>query len=156
MASKPTAINNYVQNPSGVWVPAKGDALGNTVTSPTSDYPLGSTPVTGSSGNLANAAAAVHLGSVSGKTTYIAGFEITGTGATAVNIVTVTIVNILGGTLSYTYVFVAGVTNQNQSLIVEFTKAIPGSAQNTDIIVNCPASGAGGTNNTVVVHGYQL
>lgn len=31
LASKATAINMYVQNPSGVWVPAKGDASGNTI-----------------------------------------------------------------------------------------------------------------------------
>lgn len=122
-----------------------------------SDYPSGAIPVTASSGNVANASAVATLpASVGGRTTYITGFEITGSGATAALVVTVTVANTVSGTLSYTYVFSLGVAVVNQPLIVEFPKAIPGNASNTAIVVTCPASGAGGTNNTVTAHGYQL
>lgn len=154
--SKATAINNYVQNPSGVWVPAKSDALGNTATSPTSDYPIGAIPITGQSGNQANAVATATLAANATRTTYISGFEVTGTGATGVLIVLVTVTGTITGTLTYVYVFVAGVTTLNTPLIVQFSKAIPGSAINTAIAVSCPASGAGSTNNAVNAHGYQL
>lgn len=124
--------------------------------SPSSDYPLGAVPITATSGNVANATATATLAANATKTTYITGFEVTGTGATGVLIVIATVTGTISGTLSYIYVFVAGVTTANQSLIVEFAKPIPGSAVNTAIVVSCPASGAGGTNNVVNAHGYQL
>lgn len=122
----------------------------------TSDYPAGAVPITATSGNQANATATATLAATAGKTTYITGFEVTGAGATGALVVTVTVTNTITGTLSYTYVFVAGVTLANQPLIVEFPKAIPASAANTTIVVSCPASGTGGTNNVVNAHGYQL
>ena len=121
------------------------------------DYPSGAVPITATSGNQANAIATATLPASTGcRTSYITGFEVTGTGATGVLVVTVTVTNTISGTLSYTYVFVAGVTTANQSLLVEFSKAIPGTGPNTAIIVTCPASGLGGTNNVVDAHGYQL
>lgn len=119
-------------------------------------YPTGATPITGASGNVANATATATLVGVAARTTYISGFEITGTGATAALIVLPTVTGVVTGTLTYVYTFVAGATTQNQSLIVEFPEPIPSSAVNTNIAVSCPASGAGGTNNTVNAHGYLL
>jgi hypothetical protein len=87
---------------------------------------------------------------------YISGFEITGAGATAGLPVTVTVAGLLGGTRSYTYTFVAGALLPNQPLIVTFSPPLPASAVNTPIVVTCPASGAGGTNNTTVAHGFYL
>lgn len=121
-----------------------------------SDYPAGAVPITATSGNQANAVATATLAAQAGKTTYITGFEVTGTGATGVLIVIVTVTNTITGTMSYTYVFVAGVTTANTPLSVQFTKAIPANAPNTTIVVSCPASGLGGTNNVVNAHGYQL
>ena len=132
------------------------DVYGNPVTPASGDYPANAVPITASSGNQANATAAATLAAQAGKTTYITGFEVTGTGATGVLVVTVTVTNTVSGTLSYTYVFVAGVTTANTPLIVQFSKAIPASAANTTIVVSCPASGLGGTNNVVNAHGYQL
>lgn len=143
-----------VASPLNVLLGAGGNNIGNVQL--TSDYPAGSLAITATSGNVANAIATATLPAAIGKQTWITGFEVTGTGATGVLVVTVTITNTISGTLSYTYVFVAGVTTANQSLIVEFTKAIPSSAVNTTIVVTCPASGAGGTNNVVNAHGYQL
>ena len=130
------------------------DVYGNPIT--LGDYPPNAVAITASSGNQANATAAATLAANPTKTTYITGFEVTGTGATGVLIVTVTVTGTITGTMSYTYVFVAGVTTANAPLSIQFTKAIPASAANTAIVVSCPASGLGGTNNVVNAHGYQL
>lgn len=121
----------------------------------TGDYPNGANIVTATSGNVANAVATATLAAAAGKVTYLTGFEITGSGATGALVVTVTVVG--SGTLaSYTYTFVAGATLANQPLIVEFTHPLSAGAVNTTIVVSCPASGLGGTNNVVNAHGYQL
>ena len=119
-------------------------------------YPDGATPVAKSSGNVAAGTAAAALAAVAGKTNYITGFTVSGSGATAALVVTVTIVGILGGTLSYTYTAVAGATLSNQVLDVTFPFPIPASAANTAITVSCPTLGAGNTNNTVNVYGYVV
>ena len=121
-----------------------------------SDYPQGAIPLDATSGNVANAIASATLAANATRFTYITGFEVTGSGATTALPVTVTVSGTQGGTLSYTYVFVAGVLLANESLIIEFPKPIQGFAINTAIVVSCPESGSGGTNNTVNVHGYQL
>jgi hypothetical protein len=119
-------------------------------------YPVGSTPLTGASGNKANASAAATLTPSATTTAYISGFEVTGSGATAALPVIVTVTGLLGGTLSFIYNFAAGALVGNQPLLIPFFPPIPASAINTPIVVTCPASGAGGTNNAVVAHGYQV
>lgn len=120
-----------------------------------SAYPYNSTPLIAGSGNVANASAAATLTPAATTTAYISGFTVTGSGATTALPVTVTVAGLLGGTRSFTYVFVAGVLLANQPLVVSFYPALPASAINTAIVVTCPASGAGGTNNTVVATGYH-
>jgi hypothetical protein len=119
-----------------------------------SDYPAAAVPLIAGSGNKANASAAATLTPTALTTAFITGFEISGSGATAGLPVTVTVAGLLGGTQSYTYSFAVGVLVPNQPLVVQFAPALPASAVNTVIVVTCPASGAGGTNNTVVAHGY--
>jgi hypothetical protein len=121
-----------------------------------SEYPIGATPITASSGNKANAIATATLAASSGVTTYITGFEVTGSGATLGLPVIVTVSNIITGTMSYIYGAIAGVLTNNTPLIIQFTKAIPANATNTTIVVSCPALGLGNTNNVVNAHGYQL
>lgn len=117
-------------------------------------YPNLSTPLTAGSGNVANASAVATLTGTATTTVYISGFEITGAGATVGLPVTVTVAGLIGGTRSYTYVFAAGALLPNTPLIVPLDPPIPASAVNTPIVVTCPASGTGGTNNTVVARGY--
>ena len=121
-----------------------------------SRFPVGSTPLIAKSGNVANASAAATLTPSSTTTMYITGFEVTGSGATAALPVTVTVAGLLGGTIQYTYNFASGVLVGNTPLIVQYDPPLPASAINTAIVVTCPASGAGGTNNTVVAHGYYV
>lgn len=106
------------------------------------------------SGNVANSSAVATLTGTASTTVYLAGFEVSGSGATAALPVTVTVSGLLGGSLTYTYAFAAGALVGNLPLIVEFEPPLPASGFNTPIVVTCPASGAGGTNNTVVAHGF--
>jgi hypothetical protein len=96
------------------------------------------------------------LSSSSGKTAWITGFEITGSGSASGGPVTVAITGLLGGTIHYTYTAAIGVLAQNEPLIIEFPDEISASATNTDIVVTCPALGTGNTNNTAVSHGYKV
>jgi hypothetical protein len=121
-----------------------------------SDYPAAATVIIAGSGNVANASAVATLTPSTTTTAFITGFEVTGSGATAGLPVTVTVAGLLGGTKSYTYAFAVGALLPNQPLVVQFAPPLPASAVNTAIVVTCPASGAGGTNNTVVSHGYYL
>jgi hypothetical protein len=122
----------------------------------TSDYPSGSVPLTASSGNVASATATATLTGAAGVKTWVSGFEVTGSGATAGLPVSVTVTGTVSGTLTYTYSATVGVLLPNTPLVVEFTKAVPSSAVNTNIVVSCPSLGLGNTNNTVVAHGYLL
>jgi hypothetical protein len=127
----------------------------NALASPTMAYPVGATPLEDASGNKANASAVATLAAATGKTTYISGFSVTGSGATTALPVTVTVVGPTT-TLIYTYTFIAGVLLANQPLLINFTIPIPAAATNTAIVVTCPASGTGGTNNTVTAYGFRV
>lgn len=111
-------------------------------------------PLIAGSGNVAAASAVATLTGTASTTVYIAGFEVTGSGATAGLPVTVTVAGLLGGTRHYTYTFEAGVLVGNKPLIVEYNPPLPASGFNTPIVVTCPSGGAGATNNTVVAHGF--
>lgn len=123
---------------------------------PTSHYPVGATPITAASGNVAAGVAAATLAAVAAKTTFITGFEITGGGATGASLVVATLTGTITGTLSYIVGAVAGATLANTPLLVQFASPIPASAANTAIVVSVPSLGVGNTNSAVVAHGYQL
>lgn len=119
-------------------------------------FPSGATPLSASSGNVAAATAAATLAAASGKTTYITGFTVSGSGSVAALPVSVTVTGTIGGTQTYTYSASAGVLVGNTPLTVTFNPALPASATNTAIVVSCPTLGAGNTNNTTNAYGYQL
>lgn len=119
-----------------------------------SGIPEDATPITASSGNVANASAAATLTAPAGKTAFIAGFVVSGAGATAGAVVSVTVTGVTGGTMTFTYTAVTGATVGNTPLVVSLPYAVPASAMNTNIVVTCPALGAGNTNNSVVAFGY--
>lgn len=120
-----------------------------------SDYPLAAAPVDSDSGVVGAAAATATLPGAAGKTTWITGFEVTGAGATAASVITVTLT--AGTTVKHYLIAVpAGATTSITPLIVEFTKPVPATAQNTAITVAVPSFGAGNTSACVTAHGYQL
>ena len=122
----------------------------------TAGYPTAATPVTSSSGNKANASAAATLAASATQVTYLTGFEVTASGATAASVVLVTVTGVAGGTMTYVLTVPAGVTTAASPLQVEFSPPVPGSAVNTAIVVTVPALGSGNTNAAVVAHGFQL
>lgn len=126
------------------------------VATPTLNVPASATLVTITSGNVAAAVANAVLPAVAGKTNYLTGFEVTGSGATAGLPVAVSIFGLLGGTITYTYTAAVGVLVSNVPLIVEFGVPIPASAVNTAIQISCPSLGAGNTNNVANIHGYVV
>lgn len=112
-------------------------------------------PVANSSGNVAAGTATATLPAAQGKYTYLCGFSITSSGSTAAAVVSPTVSNLVGGTQTYTYSSVAGVTLANAPLVVNFTPCVPTTAINTTVPVSLPSLGAGNTNATVDAWGYQ-
>lgn len=119
-------------------------------------YPAVATAITADSGNVAAATATATLAGATGKTTYISGFMVTASGATAASVVTGTVTGVITGTLHFTFVAPAGVTAVCTPLVVTFPYPIPASATNTAIAVALPSLGSGNTNATVSAFGYQI
>jgi len=148
-ASGPTTPENSISV-----VPATGQGSASVIAS--SDYPEGATPTNASSGNIAAGVAAATLAGVSGKTTHLCGFSVTGAGATAASVVAVTVVGLIGGTMTFNLSVPAGAAVAHGGLRLEFPKPLVASAANTAIVVSCPSLGAGNTNNATNAWGYQL
>lgn len=115
---------------------------------------FGGTGVAASSGNVAAAVAAATLPAVTGKTTYLCGFSITGGGATAASLVQPTITGLTGGTFTYTIAVPAGATLGVTPMNRSFSPCIPANAPAVAIVVSAPSFGTGNTNATVNVEGY--
>lgn len=121
----------------------------------TSSYPANAVAKNATSGDVAAASAVATLPAASGKTTYISGFSVVGSGATAASVVDVTVSDGTW-TLTYPLAVVAGVTLGNAPLVVTFEPPLPASAANTTIIVTCPSLGSGNAHNCANAQGYQL
>lgn len=96
---------------------------------------------------------------VAGKTNYLAGFDVNGSGATGASVILVTITGLLGGTIVYALPVVAGVAapvNPNGGLSIRFPYPIPASAVNTAITVSCPTFGSGNTAASVNMYGFYI
>ncbi|HLY84818.1 MAG TPA: hypothetical protein VKQ71_17670 [Acidimicrobiales bacterium] len=126
-------------------------------------YAFGTAALVAAAVDVANSATtggaapiAATLPGVAGKTTYLTGFEVTGSGATAASVQLVTVTGVVGGPLSYDLAIPAGIAVGITPLTVEFARPIPATAPNTAILVNVPGFGAGNTAAAVVAHGYQL
>jgi hypothetical protein len=109
-----------------------------------------------SSANAAAGATNASLAGVTGKTTYITGFTVTGGGATAAGAVTVTVTNTVSGTLNYTILVPAGIGTQVNPLVVTFPMPIPANAANTAINVNVPSFGSGSVGQSTSAYGFQM
>lgn len=66
-------------------------------------------------------------------------FQVTSGGSNTTAIVNLTVTGTTGGTLTYSYATVTGVTLANAPLDVEFTPCMPASAPNTAIAVSLPS-----------------
>ena len=106
------------------------------------------------SASVAAAANNQTLAAAAGKRTYITGFSVTGAGATAASVITITVTG-LTDTLEYKMTIPAGASVAVTPLILEFNRPIPASALNTAIVVNVPSFGAGNTAAAATAQGFQ-
>ena len=118
--------------------------------------PVGAVAFSASSNSVANATAQAVTPASVGKVTYVSGFQVTASGATAGLAVTVNLAGTIGGSNYYTFVFPAGVLVAAQPLLVTFPIPVAASAANTAMSINLPPGGAGNTNATVSIQGYLL
>jgi hypothetical protein len=95
------------------------------------------------------------LAAVAGKTNYVTGFEVTGSGATGASVLSITLTGTISGTLNFTLAIPAGVTAGVTPLNVEFAQPIAASGVNQAITLNVPSFGAGNTNASAVLHGFN-
>ncbi len=129
------------------------DALGSVQVR---QYELGAATYLTATDSKAAAIATATLAGAAGKTTYITGFQVTGTGATGATVVTVTVTGTITGTMNYTIAVPAGAAVGITPLVVSFASPVPASGQNQAIAVNVPSFGLGNTNVTVSAQGFQL
>lgn len=121
----------------------------------------GGVPTANSSGNVAASSAVATLPKAAGFTTYITGFDISGSGATGASIIQVTVTGLPTaiGTLTFNVVIPAGATTAiggtgNPGYIpIRFPDPIPASAANTAIVVTAPSFGSGNTAACVTAYG---
>ena len=92
-----------------------------------------------------------------GQYTYLEGFDITGSGATAATVVEVTTTG-LANNLKFEVPVAAGVTApfiaNTPVYSVRFPTPLPSSATNTNIVVTLPSFGSGNTNASITVYGF--
>lgn len=119
------------------------------------------TAAAGSAQNATAGANTATLASASGKTAWITGFDVTGTGATTGSGINVTVTGLASGagsTLNYGLQVPAGVTAAltGGGLFIKYDKPLPASALNTNILVTCPSFGSGNTAASVNVYGFLV
>ena len=120
-----------------------------------SPLPAGAIQINADSGVQSNAAATATLPASATLNTWLTGFEVSGAGATAASVITVTVTGVVNGPLHYVLVVPAGATTSIVPLVPQFTSPLQSSAINTAIVVSAPPFGAGNTSASVVAHGYQ-
>lgn len=135
--------------------PAAAQYYGTPTYSTGQDYlPVGAVPINASSGIVAAGVSTATLTPATGKTAYITGFSISGSGASAASVVTCTVTGLISATESYPYAVIAGVTLTGPKVDRIFNIPIPASAVTTNIVVSCPSFGSGNTAAAVNAEGY--
>ena len=110
--------------------------------------------VAAASGNVANAIATATIPAVTGKIAHLTSLRIEGLGATVGSTKTATVEGVAGDDLAYPVVVVAGVSTPNTTVNKVFPFGLPAEDDATDIVVTCPALGAGNTHNLVSAFGF--
>lgn len=95
------------------------------------------------------------LAAAVGQRNHLAGFAITGLGATGASGIIVVTTGLLGAQLKFVVPIPAGVTAGIVPLVIPFDPPLPASADNTAITVVVPSFGAGNTLAAVSAWGYR-
>lgn len=115
--------------------------------------------VVANSGTVAAATATATLAAVAGRTLFLEGFDLTGSGPTTASQINLTVTGLLGGTLNYTLTPLAGVllaAFPNGMLSVRFPTPLVASAPNQAIAVVMPSLGSGSTGAAVTAYGFII
>jgi hypothetical protein len=124
--------------------------------------PVGVSSYITNGGNVTNGANVnVALPAVAGKTNWITGFDISGSGATAASQIDVTITGLSGGTAHYGFTIPAGVNLAaplgagGPVVGVRFpAPGLPANAANQAITLIVPGFGSGNLETSATVYGY--
>lgn len=121
-------------------------------------YPVGATPLAFTfTTNTATLMTAQFVGA-SGRTVYMTGFQITGTGATATSVIVVSTTNFIA-TQNWYLVIPAGVALPvvpGGIFAVSFNPPLPANALGVWPQVNVPGFGAGNTSAAINIQGYMI
>jgi hypothetical protein len=105
-------------------------------------------------GTAAAAAITLTQPAVAGKINFVTGIIISGGGATAASIITVTLAS--GGTtiLSLNIAVPAGVTGGIIPIVISFDTPVAGLGANQNMVLTVPSFGAGNTNAAAFLQGF--
>ncbi len=108
----------------------------------------------------AAAALAPALPAVTGKTTWVTGFDVTGGGATGASVIDINITGLATaiGTLHWGMNVLAGATgpvNTQGGLSIRFPTPLSASAVASAITLNVPSFGTGNTEAAAVIYGFS-
>ena len=118
--------------------------------------PAGATAVGASQTGAATPLSGTLAAGGAAKRTYISGLVVTGAGATAGSVITVTLTNTVGGTMNFKVVVPAGAGTSITPLVVNFIPPVPAGALNQGIAVTVPSFGAGNTDAAFSAWGYNV
>jgi hypothetical protein len=118
------------------------------------------TPIVASATSGGAAAIAPALAATAGKTNFLEGFTITGSGATGASVIEASITGLNGGTIYYELPIVAGVNLgafplTGNEFWVNFPEPIPATGADVAITLHVPSFGSGNTNSAAVLYGFQ-
>jgi hypothetical protein len=111
-------------------------------------------PVSATSGDVAATTATATLPATQNRTTFLCGFSVTGTGATATSVVAITVGNV-NATTTFDLVVPAGATVTLPITQYQFSPCIPSSQINQSVTVSVPSLGSGNAHSQVTAWGYQ-
>lgn len=142
---------------SGTWTAQIGNTPNTTaiLANPNQLHPSGATMESCSSGNVAAGTTACTLATAVGKTTFIAGFNMSASGATSGLAVNCTLTGTITGTMTFIFTYPTGATVGAVPLTQTFSPPLPASATNTTIVASCPSGGSGAAHAAMNAWGYQ-
>lgn len=111
--------------------------------------------VTNSSSDAGNTNAVATLPAVSGKTTSIRGALCAAMGSTTATVVDVTITGVVGGAMTFPFLFPTGAAVSAAPFNITFPQGVPAGASNTTIVVTLPAGGTGNLHASCSAWGFQ-
>jgi len=112
--------------------------------------------INATSGDVAAATATATLTAPTagaGKSIYLCGFDMRGTGATSATTVALTITGLIGGTQTYQVLVIAGATTATPSLTVTFPVCLKATPE-TAVVVSMPTFGTGALHAMINAWGY--